>query len=210
VWNLEGLRDPPGDFRQSAAWGAVLRANNGRMEVVSSNPAGIAYQRGLFGGDRILRNSGGGLDVIAQPFDRSHYRDAMQAHLRRLARESSTVGADTAVDLDAQLPRLQSRVAGLQALPAPHEIRVQGRADASVKVAIDLQRRTIARRSSWEDRADAASMPYHLFKVDDGVLAQWLRSEISFEEVMGTRKFTLTRVPNRYDPEILRVALTGL
>lgn len=165
----------------------------------------------LFGGDVVLRGAGGVPVVQAQDFDRAGYRDQMQAYLKRVA-AGSALPAATAVDLQRELqrelPRLAEKVAQLQPLSSAHDIRVEGRGTKDLKLCIDLQGRTVTQHARWSEAP--AGRPYHLFHVEDALLAQWVRSEIRFEEIIGARKFTLSRVPNVYNPEVLRVVSTGL
>ena len=165
----------------------------------------------LFGGDVVLRGADGVPAVHAQNFDRDGYREQMQAHLRRVAAGTDAHAAtavDIGIDIDTELPRLAERVAQLEALSSAHDIRVEGRSAQDLKLSIDLQRRTVTQHASWSDAP--AGRPYHLFHVEDALLAQWLRSEIRFEEIIGARKFTLSRVPNVYNPDVLRMVSTSL
>ena len=42
----------------------------------------------------------------------------------------------------------------------------------------------------------------HYFMVQDNEFKQWLSKKISFEEVLGTRRFTYERYPNTYNVKI--------
>jgi L-ascorbate metabolism protein UlaG (beta-lactamase superfamily) len=163
----------------------------------------------LFGGDVVLRGADGVPVVQAQAFDRSGYRDQMQAYLRRAAADEAAPGpAPAPVDIDTHLPQLADKVARLEPLATAHDIRVEGRSAKDLKLSIDLQGRTVTQHANWSDAPEGR--PYHLFHVEDALLAQWVRSEIRFEEIIGARKFTLSRVPNVYNPDVLRMVSTGL
>lgn len=165
----------------------------------------------LFTDDVILHTADGRLEEREQAFDRAQYRHHMQQHLQALARaEAGTeVPPPTPDELSGCLQRLGERVQHIAATGCAHEIRVEGLHDGRLKLAIDLQQRTVAPRHSWDGAAEPAAA-YHHFKVDDSVLGQWLRAEIRFEEVIGSRKFTVSRVPNVYNPEVLRILNTEL
>lgn len=167
---------------------------------------GARYQA-LFGGDTVIRHAGA-LQVDAQPFERDAYRDLMQVHLQALAHADGDAAPAALDGLDAHLAELQQRVASIEATDTPHEVRVEAMGDKRVRVAIDLRTKTVRRRSGdegWDD-----GVPSHHFYVQDPVFAQWLRSEIRFEEIIGSRRFTLSRFPNQYRPDILRIVNTGL
>lgn len=167
--------------------------------------------RALFADDAILHGADGRLQELEQPFDRDHYREHMQQHLQALARAEGrhSVPPPSPEELPACLERLGERVRHIASTGTAHEIRVEGLHHDSLKLAIDLQRRTVSPRRDWDGAAEPAAA-YHHFKVEDGVLGQWLRSEIRFEEVIGSRKFTVSRVPNVYNPEVLRILNTEL
>lgn len=164
---------------------------------------GARYQA-LFSGDTVVKH-GGRLQVQAQAFERGAYRDLMQLHLKALAQHEAGGSLHDLGDLAPHLARLEEKLAAVDATEMPHEVRVEAVADKRIKVAIDLRNKTVRRRDVWDD-----GVPHHHFYVTDPVFAQWLRSEIRFEEIIGSRKFTLSRQPNLYRPEILRIVNTGL
>ena len=163
--------------------------------------------RALFAGDSVLKLADGSLQELVQPMDRNAYRDRMQAHLKALAHDTADGAPATADDVTQGVQQLAERVQHIKPTPQAHEIRVEGLHNPRLKLAIDLHRRTVAAQPGWPK---AENVPHHLFRVDDSVLSRWLRSEIRFEEVIGSRKFTLSRVPNVYNPEVLRILNTEL
>ena len=42
----------------------------------------------------------------------------------------------------------------------------------------------------------------HYFTVQDNEFSQWIKKKITFEEVLGTRRFTYERYPNNYNVKI--------
>lgn len=53
VWSLEGLFDPPGQFKKRAAWGATFGMGDVGVTVTNVAVGGIAYGRGIRDGDVI-------------------------------------------------------------------------------------------------------------------------------------------------------------
>ena len=45
----------------------------------------------------------------------------------------------------------------------------------------------------------------HYFKVEPREFNQWLKGKLTFEEVLGTRRFRYTRKPNIYEIKIMQV-----
>jgi len=166
--------------------------------------AGAPYQA-LFAGDMIHRGADGKLVVRAQDFDRAAYRDLMQLHLKAHATAPSASGLQQIGDLAPHLARIAQKLAQIDATSQPHELRVEALEDKSIKVVLDLCNKTVSRREQWDE-----AVPNHHFYVQDQIFAQWLRSEIRFEEILGTRRFTLTRQPDLYRPDILRMVSTVL
>jgi hypothetical protein len=52
------------------------------------------------------------------------------------------------------------------------------------------------------NKIDNSLAPYQYFKINSYVFNKWLNQEIRFEEIIGTRRFRLTRVPNKYNLNI--------
>ena len=74
--------------------------------------------------------------------------------------------------------------------------------DVGIKVEIDCTKNAARRVSEFN-----LCRPYHLFKLDAISGGIWLNGG-RFEEVIGTRRFTLRRVPNIYSKEVLRFLST--
>ena len=49
--------------------------------------------------------------------------------------------------------------------------------------------------------------PFHHFKLDPVASSDWLNGD-RFEEIIGTRRFTVKRVPDLYLPDLLRLLNT--
>jgi len=76
--------------------------------------------------------------------------------------------------------------------------------NVSIKIEIDCTRNAVRRVSEFK-----LCKPYHLFKLDAISGGIWLNGG-RFEEVIGTRRFTLRRVPNIYSKEVLRFLSTAI
>jgi len=78
-----------------------------------------------------------------------------------------------------------------------HKILVSNESQQNNKVCIDIKNNNVYLYSQNE-------LPYncHYFKVQDNEFNQWINKKITFEEVLGTRRFTYHRNPNYYNVKI--------
>ena len=69
-----------------------------------------------------------------------------------------------------------------------------------LRIEIDLGTQTAALVDDWRLPA-----PYHHFRLEADPMLRWLGRTMTLEGVIGTRRFRIERVPERYDPAILAV-----
>ncbi len=158
--------------------------------------------RPMLAGDWCRPTPQGGLDIhIKNAVDGKTYREQAGRFLEGVA----PAQADPAwgpVDKAGFLQALNDRLAGI-AEPEPHAVRVDLQyLGEPLKVEIDCQ----ARSARWVDRF-SEGLAYHHFKLDPLASGVWLNGG-RLEEVIGTRRFTLRRVPNIYSKSILRLVST--
>jgi hypothetical protein len=60
------------------------------------------------------------------------------------------------------------------------------------------------------NKIDNSLAPYQYFKINSYVFNKWLNQEIRFEEIIGTRRFRLTRVPNKYNLNVNEICTNYL
>ncbi len=144
----------------------------------------------------------GALDiVIDQSFDGSSYRQSAEVFLASIP-PTEPGAQDAAMDEQAFLRLLNQR---LQAITAPqrHMVRIElQRANGPHRLEIDCAVREARWVQSYTEGID-----YHHFKLDPVSSGVWLGGG-RLEEVIGTRRFTLRRVPNVYSKSILRLVST--
>jgi len=146
----------------------------------------------------------GVLNVVTERnFDGETYRRSAQKFLAGV-RPVQGDGAHGATDPQVFLETLNYR---LQAFTAPesHIVRVDLQdAGGTSKLEIDCA----AREAHWVQTYNEG-IDYHHFKLDSVSSSAWLRGG-RLEEAIGTRRFTLRRVPNSYSKSILRLVSTVL
>lgn len=139
--------------------------------------------------------------TIARTYEAESYRDDAQAFLA--SRPQKTPSADgPAVDLGQFLQTLNARLEGCGA-PIDNIVRMDlNYRGGKVLIEIDcLTYKARAVDSFTEGR------PYHHFKLDPVASSDWLNGD-AFLEILGTRRFTLKRVPDLYLPDLLRLVNT--
>ena len=78
-----------------------------------------------------------------------------------------------------------------------HKILISNESQKHNKICIDVKNNNVSIYKRNE-------LPFnsHYFVVQDNEFSQWLKKKITFEEVLGTRRFTYERYPNNYNVKI--------
>ncbi|MYM70390.1 hypothetical protein GTP45_26810 [Pseudoduganella sp. FT55W] len=156
----------------------------------------------MLAGDYVGVGANGELEMTqAANYEIEEYRDVAQAFLA--ARPQKAPPADGApADLGRFIADLNDRIAGCNA-PIDNMLRMElsYRGD---KILVEIDLMTYRAQLVTEF---TPGRPYHHFKVDPVASAEWLSGK-RFEEVIGSRRFTLKRVPNLYLPDLLRLLST--
>lgn len=75
----------------------------------------------------------------------------------------------------------------------------------SAKILIDLKNDKVSKITNLKNLDK-----FHYFKLNSFIFNEWLEQKITFEEVIGTRRFRLQRVPNVYRVDINEIYLNYL
>lgn len=158
--------------------------------------------RPMLAGDYCNRAAGGELDLhVKSTVDGKTYREQAARFLDSV----SAAGTGTIcppLNKTAFLHMLNDRLAGSESRE-PHQIRVDLEyLGETMRLEIDCARCT----ARWVDRFTEGA-DYHHFKLDPLSSGIWLNGG-RMEEVIGTRRFTLKRVPNVHSRSILRLVST--
>lgn len=139
--------------------------------------------------------------TIARAYDAEEYRDDAQVFLAARPQKAPLVDGPP-VDLPAFLRDLNARLKGCGA-PIDNIVRMDLEyRGGKVRVEIDcLTYHAQAVELFTEGR------PFHHFKLDPVASSDWLNGD-RFEEIIGTRRFTVKRVPDLYLPDLLRLLNT--
>lgn len=78
-----------------------------------------------------------------------------------------------------------------------HKVLVSNESQKNSKICFDIKKNNVSLYSNDK-------LPYnsHYFIVQDNEFNQWIQNKISFEEILGTRRFTYERYPNKYSVKI--------
>ena len=78
-----------------------------------------------------------------------------------------------------------------------HKILVSNESQKNNKVCIDIKNNNV-----FLYNKDKLPLNSHYFIVQDNEFNQWIKRKITFEEVLGTRRFTYERYPNTYNVKV--------
>ena len=78
-----------------------------------------------------------------------------------------------------------------------HKILVSNESQKDNKVCIDIKNNNV-----FLYNKDKLPLNSHYFIVQDSEFNQWIKKKITFEEVLGTRRFTYERYPNTYNVKV--------
>jgi hypothetical protein len=139
--------------------------------------------------------------IIARSYDAEEYRDEAQLFLAARPQKSASVDGP-AIDFPQFLHDLNARLEGCGA-PIDNIVRMDlDYRGGRVQIEIDCL--------SYQARAVdqfTEGRPFHHFKLDQVASSDWLNGD-RFEEIIGTRRFTVKRVPDLYLPDLLRLLNT--
>ena len=78
-----------------------------------------------------------------------------------------------------------------------HKILLSNESQKNIKVCVDMINNKV---SIYKKNI----LPFnsHYFIIQDNEFNQWVRNKITFEEVLGTRRFRYERYPNKYDVKV--------
>lgn len=78
-----------------------------------------------------------------------------------------------------------------------HMILISNESQTNQKICVDIKNDNVF-------IYEKSKLPFnsHYFKVQDNEFNQWIKNKISFEEVLGTRRFIYERYPNNYNVKI--------
>jgi L-ascorbate metabolism protein UlaG (beta-lactamase superfamily) len=187
------------------AWSVMNRAALSPLDFVAyarSRPARHPERYlPMFAGDTVMKRPGGGLEIACRARSAEAFRTEMQAALaanphRPAEPPAQAVEAARPVDLGWLEARLRRHAAQRH----DHRVRVEGPGERPLKVEIDLSAQTAEIVANWKFAA-----PYHHFRLEAEPMLRWLERTMTLEGVIGTRRFRLERLPERYDPAILAV-----
>lgn len=146
----------------------------------------------------------GNLEVVIHgERDGATYRAEADSFLRGRPRKVPDPEWDR-VDKELFVSILERKLAAMPEHP-DHTIRVElDYLNEVLKIEIDCREAS----ARWVDEYSRKA-PYHHFRLDPIASGEWLNGK-RFEEIIGMRRFTLEREPNRYCPDILRLVQTIL
>ncbi|MRW94375.1 hypothetical protein GJ699_30820 [Duganella sp. FT80W] len=155
----------------------------------------------MLAGDYYGLGPNGAEMTIARSYDAEEYRDEAQLFLAARPQKSASVDGP-AVDLPQFLHDLNARLAGCGA-PIDNIVRMDlDYRGGRVQIEIDCLNYQARAVDQFTD-----GRPFHHFKLDQVASSDWLNGD-RFEEIIGTRRFTVKRVPDLYLPDLLRLLNT--
>ncbi len=120
------------------------------------------------------------------PLSQATWRESLDDELTR---KQDPVNYDhwiSIVDVDKINERLKKAIP----LPLKHEIVINDSLTIDAHICEGRLTRTLPRG------------PYHRYKIDGPILRDWIDGKLTFEQVVGTRRFIYWRHPNEYVQEI--------
>lgn len=81
-----------------------------------------------------------------------------------------------------------------------HKILISNESQTNNKICINLKNNNVSIFQS-----NKLPVNCHYFKVQDNEFYQWINGKLSFEEVLGTRRFVYERFPNEYDIKVNQI-----
>ena len=163
--------------------------------------------RALFSGDMIFKDGEANLSITQlRKYDPNTYREEIEDYLKGFQYSEPEEVGEEVILAEKQLDALNCRIKRSADFKIDHEILLTSPNLNPYAVCVDLSLFAVSKIKMTND----FNRKRHIFTTTDSLLNRWIKSDIRFEEIIGSRKFTLERIPNEYSPDILRVISTLL
>lgn len=161
--------------------------------------------KALFSGDVIVKRGDSLAIHSAELYDAEIYRDKMQAFLEALEVKTDRVERISPALAASGLPSIRTI-----ATPTPYDhyicVRLDGCDDG---VMVNTKDSQVLKFDSHH--LESNDVPHHIFNIKDpDVYFGWLAGDLTIEEIIGSRQFSILRRPNVYNKDVLVIATTQL
>lgn len=160
--------------------------------------------KALFGGDAILKDQDSLLVKSADQFNEQSYRDEMQEFLSSLINEEKPQECENIDQELSSLPNLEIKT------PTSYDHYIcicDGESEKGVMV--NTKNSEVAEHD--RNYLESNNCEYHLLKIKNQTLYQeWLTKRVTIEEIIGSREFTMLRMPNIYNKDVLKILTTQI
>lgn len=161
--------------------------------------------KALFSGDLIVKRNQA-LEVhSANRFDADAYRGQMQEFLETLGDRTIPSGAVGTTAPGVGMSRIRTVTT-----PTSYDhficVRLEGREEGVMVNTRDSRVMPYDR-----DYLESNELHHHIVTIKDpGIYFGWLAGDLTMEEIIGTRRFSISRQPNIYNKDVLFIATTQL
>jgi L-ascorbate metabolism protein UlaG (beta-lactamase superfamily) len=160
--------------------------------------------KALFGGDVILKDQDSLVIKSEDLFDEQTYRDVMQEFLSSLINEEKLDEFNNVNQQLSLLPNLEI----ITPTNYDHYICV---CDGETEKGVMINTRNLKITKLDIKYLQSNNCDYHLIKIKNKTLYQeWLTKRVTIEEIIGSREFTMLRMPNIYNKDVLRILTTQI
>jgi L-ascorbate metabolism protein UlaG (beta-lactamase superfamily) len=165
--------------------------------------------KALFTGDLVAKDESGNLRIEQfKKYDPEIYRDEIESYLKKFEYKNPQ-DLDEQVHInEVKLNSLNHRVLSDVKNRVDHQILLTSPSLKPKAIFIDLKSASVS--VSDFELGTGINEERHILTTSDALLNKWINSEIRLEEVIGSRNFTIARIPNIYRPDILRIISTML
>ena len=159
--------------------------------------------KALFSGDTIIRGQDGLVVNNSGHYSQKNYRDKMDQFLSSLPKLGTKKSTEIFKDSSDFLKNISIK----SKTTMDHYIGIRGGSESGVMINT---------KTGSVDRLDLdflakRNFEYHILDVKSAQLYnRWLTGDVTIEQIIGSRKFTMTREPNNYNKEILVIMTTEL
>ena len=161
----------------------------------------------LFGGDFILsmeRDSDRHLEVHTNNLTRTELMSGLKEYIEFMHRNGTGFDSESIEKInldDIRDPSFITERLSNADIALKHNIYVSNVAHPEIGfVAIDLDSRAVSKVSEID-----RNVPYHCFKLSDLAYKAYFSQQFSFNEIVASSRFRLSRIPNNYDLDVLRI-----
>lgn len=160
--------------------------------------------KALFSGDSIVKiNERLHLNVVSD-YKSEEFRDEMQRYLDMLNAESGVAKEEPFVYVNDIAPRITI----CTPTAYDHLIFVKPR-EFNCGTVVNTKNSLVSKITL--DELEASNIEYTIINISEEFLyAKWLSGQITIEEIIGSRKFSMYRNPNIYNKEILLIVTTQI